>query len=45
MTATPNAVGWEKNIHGKLGARVADLAPTMNPTRYDASRDANNEAH
>jgi hypothetical protein len=29
----PNAVGWEKNIQGKLGARVADLAPIMDPTR------------
>ncbi|KAI0753952.1 hypothetical protein C8Q80DRAFT_1094252 [Daedaleopsis nitida] len=29
----PSAVGWEKNIHGKLGPRVADLAPMMDPTR------------
>ncbi|KAI0634643.1 E1-like protein-activating [Trametes polyzona] len=29
----PAAVGWEKNIHGKLGPRVADLAPMMDPTR------------
>ena len=44
-TDKPSAVGWEKNIHGKLGARVADLAPMMDPTRYDASRGANCEAH
>ncbi|KAI0315822.1 hypothetical protein OF83DRAFT_319626 [Amylostereum chailletii] len=29
----PSAVGWEKNTAGKLGARVADLAPMMDPTR------------
>lgn len=29
----PSAVGWEKNIQGKLGPRVADLAPMMDPTR------------
>ncbi|KAI0052733.1 E1-like protein-activating [Auriscalpium vulgare] len=29
----PNAVGWEKNPQGKLGARIADLAPMMDPTR------------
>ena len=29
----PAALGWEKNIQGKLGARVADLAPMMDPTR------------
>ncbi|TBU55968.1 E1-like protein-activating [Dichomitus squalens] len=32
-TEKPSAVGWEKNIQGKLGARVADLAPMMDPTR------------
>ncbi|KAJ8472813.1 hypothetical protein ONZ51_g8261 [Trametes cubensis] len=32
-TAKPAAVGWEKNIQGKLGPRVADLAPMMDPTR------------
>ncbi|KAI0757845.1 hypothetical protein C8Q80DRAFT_1265684 [Daedaleopsis nitida] len=33
-TATkPSAVGWERNIQGKLGPRVADLAPMMDPTR------------
>jgi ubiquitin-like modifier-activating enzyme ATG7 len=26
-------VGWEKNVQGKLGARLADLAPMMDPTR------------
>jgi ubiquitin-like modifier-activating enzyme ATG7 len=30
----PSAVGWEKNPQGKLGPRVADLAPMMDPTRY-----------
>lgn len=29
----PTAVGWEKNVVGKLGARVADLAPMMDPKR------------
>lgn len=32
-TAKPAAVGWEKNPQGKLGPRVADLAPMMDPTR------------
>ncbi|KAH9978355.1 E1-like protein-activating [Russula compacta] len=32
-TAKPSAVGWEKNVQGKLGARVADLAPMMDPKR------------
>ncbi|SJL00121.1 related to APG7-component of the autophagic system [Armillaria ostoyae] len=31
--ARPSAVGWEKNVQGKLGPRVADLAPMMDPTR------------
>ncbi|CAL1717442.1 unnamed protein product [Somion occarium] len=29
----PTAVGWEKNVQGKLGPRVADLAPMMDPKR------------
>jgi len=29
----PSAVGWEKNVQGKLGARLADLAPMMDPSR------------
>lgn len=29
----PAAVGWEKNLQGKLGPRVADLAPMMDPER------------
>ncbi|KAF8060911.1 hypothetical protein FPV67DRAFT_312395 [Lyophyllum atratum] len=29
----PSAVGWEKNTQGKLGPRVADLAPMMDPSR------------
>jgi ubiquitin-like modifier-activating enzyme ATG7 len=31
--ARPDAVGWEKNPHGKLAPRVVDLAPMMDPTR------------
>ncbi|KAJ3078443.1 Autophagy protein 7 [Quaeritorhiza haematococci] len=27
----PKAVGWEKNSAGKLGARIADLSPLMDP--------------
>ena len=34
VDATPSAVGWEKNVQGKLGPRLADLAPMMDPTRY-----------
>jgi ubiquitin-like modifier-activating enzyme ATG7 len=33
----PSAVGWEKNVQGKLGARVADLAPMMDPKRSASS--------
>lgn len=33
----PSAVGWEKNVQGKLGARVADLAPMMDPKRSVSS--------
>ncbi|KAI9338523.1 hypothetical protein BDR26DRAFT_838181 [Obelidium mucronatum] len=29
----PKSVGWEKNSTGKLGARLVDLAPMMDPTR------------
>lgn len=32
-TTKPSAVGWEKNVQGKLGPRVADLAPMMDPAR------------
>ncbi|KAH9480647.1 Ubiquitin-like modifier-activating enzyme ATG7 [Psilocybe cubensis] len=32
-TLRPSAVGWEKNPQGKLGPRVADLAPMMDPSR------------
>jgi hypothetical protein len=32
-TTKPAGVGWEKNPQGKLGPRVADLAPMMDPTR------------
>ena len=31
--ARPGVVGWEKNDKGKLGPRMADLAPLMDPTR------------
>lgn len=27
------AVGWERNVQGKLGPRMADLGPLMDPTR------------
>ncbi|KAF6755034.1 E1-like protein-activating [Ephemerocybe angulata] len=33
----PSAVGWERNPNGKLGARLADLAPMMDPTRTRCS--------
>lgn len=29
----PSVVGWEKNDKGKLGPRMADLAPLMDPTK------------
>ncbi|CAA7262945.1 unnamed protein product [Cyclocybe aegerita] len=32
----PSAVGWEKNPQGKLGPRLADLAPMMDPTSLAA---------
>ncbi|GAA5915712.1 hypothetical protein JCM8208_006425 [Rhodotorula glutinis] len=32
-TERPAVVGWEKNDKGKLGPRMADLAPLMDPTR------------
>ncbi|KAG0246054.1 ubiquitin-like conjugating enzyme [Mortierella sp. GBAus27b] len=41
-TACPKAVGWEKNAQGKLGPRLADLAPLMDPTRLaDTAVDLN----
>jgi ubiquitin-like modifier-activating enzyme ATG7 len=30
-TFIPKIVGWEKNTSGKLGPRLADLAPMMDP--------------
>ncbi|KAF8317660.1 E1-like protein-activating [Clavulina sp. PMI_390] len=30
--ARPSATGWERNAAGKLGPRLADLAPMMDPT-------------
>ncbi|KAH9825098.1 hypothetical protein DFH28DRAFT_1091498 [Melampsora americana] len=32
-TEKPNAIGWEKNSAGKLGPKMADLGPMMDPTR------------
>jgi ubiquitin-like modifier-activating enzyme ATG7 len=29
----PSAVGWEKNAQLKMGPRMADLAPMMDPKR------------
>jgi ubiquitin-like modifier-activating enzyme ATG7 len=29
----PASVGWERNKTGKLGSRMADLGPMMDPTR------------
>lgn len=31
--ARPATVGWERNEKGKLGPRMADLGPLMDPTR------------
>lgn len=33
VSTRPSAVGWEKNVQGKLGPRMADLAPMMDPVR------------
>ncbi|KAG0267538.1 Autophagy protein 7 [Actinomortierella ambigua] len=42
LTACPKAVGWEKNAQGKLGPRLADLAPLMDPSRLaDTAVDLN----
>ncbi|KAF9582384.1 Autophagy protein 7 [Lunasporangiospora selenospora] len=41
-TECPKAAGWEKNAQGKLGPRLADLAPLMDPTRLaDTAVDLN----
>jgi ubiquitin-like modifier-activating enzyme ATG7 len=38
----PKAVGWEKNAQEKLGPRLADLAPLMDPKRLaDTAVDLN----
>ncbi|GAA5825665.1 hypothetical protein JCM11251_000328 [Rhodosporidiobolus azoricus] len=38
----PATVGWEKNEKGKLGPRMADLGPLMDPTRLaDQAADLN----
>ncbi|KAG0254840.1 Autophagy protein 7 [Mortierella polycephala] len=42
LTVCPKAAGWEKNALGKLGPRLADLAPLMDPTRLaDTAVDLN----
>ncbi|KAF9907923.1 Autophagy protein 7 [Lobosporangium transversale] len=42
LSTCPKAVGWEKNAQGKLGPRLADLAPLMDPTRLaDTAVDLN----
>ncbi|KAG0244754.1 Autophagy protein 7 [Actinomortierella wolfii] len=42
LIACPKAVGWEKNAQGKLGPRLADLAPLMDPSRLaDTAVDLN----
>ncbi|KAI8890848.1 E1-like protein-activating enzyme Gsa7p/Apg7p [Backusella circina FSU 941] len=36
------SVGWERNVQGKLGPRMADLGPLMDPTRLaDTAVDLN----
>ncbi|KAJ3163130.1 Autophagy protein 7 [Geranomyces michiganensis] len=40
--ACPKAVGWEKNTSGKLGPRMADLGPLMDPAQLaDTAVDLN----
>ncbi|KAJ3182712.1 Autophagy protein 7 [Geranomyces variabilis] len=40
--ACPKAVGWEKNSSGKLGPRMADLGPLMDPAQLaDTAVDLN----
>ncbi|KAJ3196423.1 Autophagy protein 7, partial [Irineochytrium annulatum] len=42
LDSVPKAVGWEKNPAGKLGPRLADLAPLMDPKRLaDTAVDLN----
>ncbi|KAF9194344.1 Autophagy protein 7, partial [Haplosporangium sp. Z 27] len=42
VTVCPKAVGWEKNEKKKIGPRLADLAPLMDPTRLaDTAVDLN----
>ncbi|KAF9942943.1 Autophagy protein 7 [Mortierella alpina] len=42
LTTCPKAVGWEKNAQSKLGPRLADLAPLMDPARLaDTAVDLN----
>lgn len=30
----PGVVGWEKNDQGKLGPRMADLGPLLDPVKF-----------
>ena len=35
---SPQAVGWERTLKGRLGARSVNLAATMDPQRFFPSQ-------